>query len=105
FTYELARRLEGSNVTANALHPGFVASNFAKNNGMLTRLIMPIVFLSAIDVEEGARTSIYLASSPEVQGVTGKYFYQQQEKKSSKASYDAASAQRLWEISEEMTAA
>lgn len=103
FTYELARRLEGSSVTANALHPGFVATNFAQNNGFLFRLFMPLAQLSAISPEEGARTSIYLASSPEVEGVTGKYFVRQQAVQSSPASYDEQSARRLWDVSLELT--
>jgi NAD(P)-dependent dehydrogenase (short-subunit alcohol dehydrogenase family) len=103
FTYELARRLEGSGVTVNALHPGFVGSGFGKNNGRLARLGMSAVQRFAISPEKGAQTSIYLASSPEVAGVTGKYFVKMQPIPSSQASYDAALARRLWEISEEMT--
>src|SRR5258708_3247877 len=73
FTYELARRMQGTNVTANCLHPGFVASNFATNNGWWVRLGM--VFMSGrISVEAGSKCSIYLAASPDVQGVSGKYF-------------------------------
>jgi len=103
FTYELARRLEGSGVTANALHPGFVATNFAKNNGFLFRLFMPLAQLSAISPEEGARTSIYLASSPEVEGVTGKYFVRERAVPSSPESYDEQNSRRLWDVSLELT--
>jgi retinol dehydrogenase 12 len=103
FTYELSRRLEGSGVTANALHPGFVASGFGKNNGLLFRLAMPLAQLGAISPQEGARTSIYLASSPEVESVSGKYFTKEKEVQSDPASYDEQSARRLWEISTEMT--
>jgi len=103
FTKELARRLEGSRVTVNALHPGFVASNFAKNNGALVRLAMRFAQIGAISPEEGALTSIYLASSPEVEGVSGKYFYKGQEAPSNPASDDLEIARRLWEISAEMT--
>jgi retinol dehydrogenase 12 len=103
FTYELSRRLEGSGVTANALHPGFVASGFAKNNGLLFRLAMPLAQLGALSPREGARTSIFLASSPEVEGVSGKYFTKEKEVQSDPASYDEQSARRLWEISAEMS--
>ena len=105
FTYELARRLrQGTNVTANCLHPGFVASNFATNNGWWVRLGM--VFLSGrISVEEGAKCSIFLASSPEVQGMSGKYFnYDTKEQRSSDESYDEAEAKRLWDVSEKLVA-
>ena len=102
FTYELARRVQGTNVTANCLHPGFVASNFAGNNGWLVRFGMQ--FMSGrISVEEGAKCSIYLASSPEVQGLSGKYFnYDLKERRSSEESYDEAEAKRLWDVSEQL---
>lgn len=103
FTYELARRLQGTHITANCLHPGFVATNFAKNNGWLVRLAMPLVSLAAISPDEGAQTSIYLASSPEVENVTGKYFVRQKQAKSDPASYDEETARRLWEVSLQMT--
>ena len=103
FTYELRRRLENSGVTANALHPGFVATGFAKNNGFLFRLFMPLAQLNALSPEEGARTSIYLASSPEVEGVSGKYFTKQQAVQSDPASYDEQTARQLWELSLELT--
>jgi len=105
FTYELAKRLDGTPVTANALHPGFVASQFAKNNGPLVRALMPVaqLFGKAVDVEKGAQTSIYLASSPEVEGVSGKYFVDSREAPSSDASRDEASMIRLWEVSARMT--
>jgi retinol dehydrogenase-12 len=104
FTYELARRLEGTGVTVNALHPGFVATNFGANNaGFLGTLVRRFMNLFSIDVETGAQTSIYLAASAEVEGVTGKYFVKQQAVASSEISYDQTTAKRLWEISEEMT--
>jgi NAD(P)-dependent dehydrogenase (short-subunit alcohol dehydrogenase family) len=106
FAYELARRLEGTKVTANALHPGFVATGFGHNNGGLMRtginLVQKIV---AKRPEQGAETSIYLASSSEVEGVTGKYFSDKKEIKSSAASYDVNAARRLWELSEQMVRA
>ena len=103
FTYELARRLEGTRITVNALHPGFVATRFATNNGVLARLARPWLDLFAISVEEGAQTMVYLATSPEVEGTTGKYFYRQQAIPSSPASYDEEAARRLWEVTATMT--
>jgi len=104
FTYELARRLEGTGVTVNALHPGFVATNFGANNaGILGAIVRRFMNLFSIDVETGAQTSIYLAASPEVEGVTGKYFVKQKAVASSKISYDETTAKKLWEINEEMT--
>jgi NAD(P)-dependent dehydrogenase (short-subunit alcohol dehydrogenase family) len=102
FTYELARRLQGTNVTANVLHPGFVASGFGRNNRGLMDLIMRVIHRFALSSEEGAQTIIYLASSPEVEGVTGKYYYQSKAQQTSAASYDEAAARRLWEMSEQM---
>lgn len=97
FTYELARRLENQSVTVNALHPGFVASNFATNNGGLARLFYRwIVPLIALTPEKGAETAIFLASSPVVEGVTGQYFYQKNAVRSSPDSYDETAARRLW---------
>lgn len=103
FTYELARRLEGTGVTVNALHPGFVATNIGQNNGCLFKLISPLMKLIARRPEEGAQTSIYLASSPEVSDVTGKYFVDEKAVPSDPASYDEALAKRLWEVSAVMT--
>ena len=75
FTMELARRFEGTGVTANALHPGFVSTGFGKNNpGFLMKVIRAVVPLIARSPEKGAETSIYLASSPDVQSITGRYF-------------------------------
>ncbi len=102
FTYELARRLQGTGVTANVLHPGFVASGFGRNNKGIMDLIMRVVHRFAISSEEGAETIIYLASSPEVEGVSGKYYYQSKALKSSLASYDEVAARRLWAMSEQM---
>ena len=103
FTYELARRLEGKAVTANVLHPGFVATNFGKSNGGVFRPLFGLSHLGAISPIEGAQTSIYLASSPEVEGVTGKYFERKQALRSSDVSYDANAARRLWDASLQLT--
>jgi len=103
FTYELARRLEGKAITVNALHPGFVATNFGKSNGGVFRPIFGLAHLGAISPIQGAQTSIYLASSPEVEGVTGKYFDRKKAMRSSEVSYDAGAARRLWDASLQLT--
>lgn len=103
FTYELARRLSHTKVTANALHPGWVATNIGKNNGILARLLIPVIQMNAISSEEGAETIIYLASSSSVEGVTGKYFYQRKPIPSDPKTYHKEDARRLWEISAEMS--
>jgi NAD(P)-dependent dehydrogenase (short-subunit alcohol dehydrogenase family) len=103
FTYELADRLKGTGVTVNALHPGVVASNF--NHGMkgLAHIIGSLIYtLVGINVEKGAQTTLYLATSPEVAGVSGKYFSDGREAASSRLSYDTAVRQRLWKVSEEL---
>ena len=71
FTYELARRLEGTGITANALHPGLVASNILKNNGILGRFLNMVLGVKGISAKAGALTSVYAASSPEMEGVSG----------------------------------
>lgn len=96
YTYELVRRMNGNGVTVNALHPGFVASNFGKSNGGIMKPVFNLLHSFAIDVEEGAKTSVYLASSPEVGGVTGRYFDQCRAVKSSKESYNEVVADKLW---------
>jgi NAD(P)-dependent dehydrogenase (short-subunit alcohol dehydrogenase family) len=103
FTYQLADNLSGTRVTANALHPGFVSTGFAKNNGGIFRLGMGITGLFARRPEKGAETSIFLATSPEVEGVTGKYFSDSKEINSSALSYDKLTQNRLWEKSLELT--
>jgi NAD(P)-dependent dehydrogenase (short-subunit alcohol dehydrogenase family) len=103
FTYELARRLAGTGIVANALHPGFVATNFGRNNRSVTAAFFRILQLAAISPEEGAQTIIYLASSPVVDGVTGEYFVKQKAIRSSQVSYDRAAAERLWQVSAELT--
>jgi NAD(P)-dependent dehydrogenase (short-subunit alcohol dehydrogenase family) len=104
FTYELARRLEGTGVTATVLHPGLVRTAFASEDpSPLAKLMIPLLrpFMKA--PARGAATSIYLASSPEVEGVTGQYFAHRKPKTSSKSSYDTAAAARLWQISADLT--
>lgn len=103
FTFELARRLEGTGVTANTLHPGFVATNFTAGNGALGWSLRRLAGLLAIRPEEGAKTSVYLASSPEVAGITGRYFVEQRTAEPSAAARDRDAALRLWRVSEELT--
>jgi NAD(P)-dependent dehydrogenase (short-subunit alcohol dehydrogenase family) len=106
FARELARRLEGTGVTANALHPGFVASRFGRDGdiGWMGNIGMPLARPFAISSEKGARTSIYVASSPELSGVTGGYFYKCKPSTPSKAALDDEAARRLWAVSEELVA-
>jgi NAD(P)-dependent dehydrogenase (short-subunit alcohol dehydrogenase family) len=102
FTYELARRLNGKSVTANCLHPGAVRTHIWAHAGAAT----PFTRLASLFMkspEEGAKTTIYLASSPEVEGVSGKYFDDCKPKNSSKESYDEVLASRLWEESLKIT--
>jgi NAD(P)-dependent dehydrogenase (short-subunit alcohol dehydrogenase family) len=104
FTYELARRLADTNVTANALHPGHVATDIWRTSfSILGPVIKWVLSLVALSPEEGADNSIYLATSPEVDGVSGKYFVKREPTKSSPASYDEKNAQKLWEVSENLT--
>jgi NAD(P)-dependent dehydrogenase (short-subunit alcohol dehydrogenase family) len=106
FTIELARRLAGSGVTANSLHPGTVATGYGRDGdtkgvlGFGIKLASPF-FLSA---EKGARTSIYLASSPEVASVSGQYFVKCEARTPSKAAQNAEAARRLWDVSEQLIA-
>jgi retinol dehydrogenase-12 len=99
FTRELSRRLEGTGVTVNAMHPGFVRSGFGQNNhGFLGKLIK-LGQAFARTPERGARTLVYLATSPEVEGVTGKYFHDERESRTSVAATDMEVARRLWDAS------
>ena len=100
FTNELARRLEGSGVTVNCLHPGGVGTNLFRG---LPGILQKVIKLVTISAERGARTSIYLASSPEVERVTGKYFVRRRQQNSSDAARNEEAARQLWKISEELT--
>ncbi len=103
FTYELGRRLEESDTTVNCLHPGFVNTSFGNNNKLGVRLsLIAAKAVSAINVKKGAKTSIYLASSSEVEGVSGKYFAKCKPKDSSPQSYVVEDQKRLWDISEQL---
>ena len=103
FTYELTRRLAGTGVTVNAVHPGTVATGFGQNNRGAMRVSMRIYHQFALTPEQGADTLIYLASSPEVEGVTGKYWTNRTATASSPESYDVEAQNRLWAISAQMT--
>jgi NAD(P)-dependent dehydrogenase (short-subunit alcohol dehydrogenase family) len=101
FTYELARRLAGTPVTANALHPGLVSTGFGARNGRLWSLLYVLINAVGRSPAQGADTVLYLAGAPEVAGVSGQYFYERQAQRTSAASYDVAAAQRLWAVSTE----
>ena len=105
FTYELARRLEGENITVNALHPGLVRTNIARNNGLLGRVVNFFIGVRGITPDKGAETPVYLAVSPEVESVTGKFFVVCRPVPSSSVSYDAQLAARLWDMSASLTTA
>jgi NAD(P)-dependent dehydrogenase (short-subunit alcohol dehydrogenase family) len=100
FTYELARRLEGTGVIVNCLHPGFVATHFGQRDvGPAVRLLVKLIGSFGTSPEKGAKTSIYLASSPEVESVTGKYFVKSIPRRSAAISYDESRQRQLWEHS------
>src|SRR5439155_820337 len=99
----LAGRLEGTAVTANCLHPGAVATALGHNNGPVAKLIARALKPFFRTPEQGAATSIHLAASPAVDGISGRYFVNCREARSSRASYDVATARRLWQVSAGMT--
>jgi retinol dehydrogenase 14 len=103
FTYELARRLEGTGVTATVLHPGVTSTGFgaedaARGWGPLIAVMRPFMKKA----EQGAETSVYLASSPRAEGLTGKYFSNRKPTTTQEASYDAATTARLWQVSADL---
>jgi retinol dehydrogenase 14 len=102
FTYELARRLRGTPVTANALHPGMVRTSFgAEDPGRIQRLLVPFIRPFMKSPARGAATSIHVASAPELEQVTGRYFTNSAPKRSSERSYDQTVAAQLWRVSAE----
>ncbi len=103
FTKGLARRLQGTRVTANCLHPGVVATGFGHNTVGLFRHLVKLAGPFMTSAAKGARTSVYLASSPEVEGVSGEYFIRSRKAKPSRAARDEALAERLWQVSAELT--
>ena len=104
FTYELARRLPGTSVTANALHPGVVRTSFgAEDPGRVQRLFVPVMRPFMKSPAQGAATSIHVASDPGLDQVTGRYFAGGKPRKSARRSYDEAVAARLWQVSADLT--
>lgn len=102
FTYELAQQLQGTGITVNVLHPGVIASNFGQGFNSFIRFGWKVASPFMSNVEQGARTTLYLATSPDVEGLSGKYFVNSKERKSSSLSYNEALRQRLWQVSEEL---
>jgi retinol dehydrogenase 14 len=103
FTNELARRLEGTGVTANSLHPGVVRTNFGSEDqagffALISRVALPFLKSPA----QGSQTPVYLASSPDLDGVTGKFFVNRKPKTASKAAYDTGMTARLWQVSADL---
>ena len=102
FTYELSRRLEGSGVTVNAMHPGMVGTHLGQDEGIFSRTIGSMARLCLRTPERGADTAVWLASSPEAAGVSGKYFFDRRLLRSNAFSYDVEAQRRLWEVSARM---
>jgi retinol dehydrogenase-14 len=103
FTYELARRLPAASVTANAVHPGVVSTSFgAEDPGRVQRLFVPFMRPFMKTPAQGAATSIHVASAPDLEQVTGRYFADRKPERSSERSYDEAAAARLWQVSADL---
>jgi NAD(P)-dependent dehydrogenase (short-subunit alcohol dehydrogenase family) len=103
FSNELAKRLEGTKVTTNALHPGAVATNFGSDGKGLIAWLFKTFRWSLLSAQQGAETSIWLATSPQVEGVTGQYFSKKKAIRAKTLAYSKEALKRLWEISEQMT--
>jgi NAD(P)-dependent dehydrogenase (short-subunit alcohol dehydrogenase family) len=103
FTYELARRLEGSGVTVNCVHPGAVATRLGHNNGAVARTLARALKPFFRTPAEGADTVVFLASAPEVEGVSGQYFVRRTPRRSAASTYDETTARRLWDVSLRLT--
>lgn len=103
FTRELARRLEGTGVTANCLHPGLVGSRLGRNNGVLGKVATSLLRPFARSTAKGAETAVYLCTSPDVEGVTGKYFFDKKEKWPKRYAQSDQDARRLWDVSMQLT--
>lgn len=103
FTYALARRLRGTGVTVNCLHPGVVATNiWPMARGPFLTMLLTVVQPLFKSPEQGARTSLFLAAAPQLEGVSGRYYKNSKEKRSAKISYDEAVQERLWQVSEQL---
>lgn len=103
FTFELARRLDGTPVTVNALHPGAVASHFSRNNGGIARLSMKLLRPFFISPAQAAETPVYLATAPGLATVTGRYFYHKRQHPTARRAHDRDTADWLWRASETLT--
>lgn len=103
FTYELARRLKSTNISVNCMHPGVVSTNFGKGLGGMFGSAYSLGKPFMKSPEKGAETVVWLATSPDVEGITGKYFYDKKEIKSISISYGIGTAKKLWKASEMMT--
>ncbi len=103
FTYELARKLEGTGITTTVMHPGGVATGFGHNNAGIFSVVVKFFHLFSRTPAKGAETVVWLASSPDVEGATGKYYYDLKEIKSNAESHDQAKAQKLWQMSQKLT--
>ncbi len=103
FTYELARRLEDTAITVNTLHPGLIRSRFGHNTSGFWSRLFKVVQVFARSTQQGAETPVYLATSPEVAGISGKYWNLKQQKQSSDNSYDREQQRALWQYSAEVT--
>jgi NAD(P)-dependent dehydrogenase (short-subunit alcohol dehydrogenase family) len=103
FTYELARRTAGTNITVNTLHPGAVRTNFGKELSGIAGFVFKHLDVFMRSPEKGAETVTWLASAAEVEAVSGKYFLDKKEIRSSRISYDESVAKQLWNVSEQLT--
>ncbi len=103
FTYELARRLEDTAITVNAVHPGVVRTRFGHDTSRIWSILVKFLQLFAISPQRGAETLVYLAASPDVAGISGKYWNNKQQKQSSENSYDREQQRALWQYSTEVT--
>jgi NAD(P)-dependent dehydrogenase (short-subunit alcohol dehydrogenase family) len=103
FTYEFARKIEGSGVSVNCLHPGFVKTNMVRKYRPFVKYFYHLIGLFMLTPKRGAKTTIYLASSPEINGISGKYFKKRKERKSVNLSYDKKVAKQLWDVSVKLT--
>jgi NAD(P)-dependent dehydrogenase (short-subunit alcohol dehydrogenase family) len=103
FTYELARRLDGSGVTVNAMHPGTVGTRFGLDESGWFKVVKTLIRPLLRTPQKGAETAVYLATAPEVERVSGCYFVDCKPRRSSRQSYDRRAQQRLWTLSEQLT--
>ncbi len=102
FSFLLAEKLQGTNITVNCLHPGFVKTQIGLNNFFL-KLLTPLAKYKGVTPDEGARTSIYLATSPEMEGVTSKYYHKMKERDPNKLAFDKEAQKKLWNLSLKLT--